>query len=175
MNEAIRRLQTDYVFSLQADEIIHERSFDNIRKAIEMGWEAIVAKRYNLWRDPLSMLNVEQSRKPCSTEVIRLAKRRYMAYNDGEHLAVPSVNVYGGREESIEVYHVGYIRDPIKMVVKSRNMLVDIFGMEMDKRIGDKFDSKKFPFEGDDIIPVPLPLPKFIKKWCQDRYPNIAF
>jgi hypothetical protein len=173
MNEALACLDTDWAFSLQADEIIHERSFYVIRQAIELPVEAVVAKRYNLWRDPLSMLNVEQERKPCSTEIIRLARTKYRAYSDGEHLAVPSIHVYDGREESIEVYHVGYIRDPVKMVVKSRNMLVDIFNIGMDARIGEKFDSRNFPFTGPDIIPVPMPLPKYIQAWCQERYPNI--
>lgn len=172
MNEAIRRLKTDYVFSLQADEIIYERSFQNIRDAIEIGAESIVAVRYNIWRDPLSMLNVEQSRKPCSTEVIRLAKQKYRAYNDGEHLAVDSVSTFKSLD-AIEIYHCGFIRDPIKMVTKCRNMLVDIFNVGMDERIGEKFDYRNFPFEGNDIVPVPGPLPKFIQQWAKERYPEI--
>lgn len=173
MNMAIEFLDTDYVFSLQADEIIYERSFQNIREAIEIGAESIVAVRYNIWKDPLHMLNVEQSRKPCSTEVIRLAKQHYRAYSDGEHIAVDAVSTYKTLD-AIEIYHCGFIRDPIKMVTKCRNMLVDIFNIGMDARIGDKFDYRNFPFEGDDIVPVPGPIPKFIKAWCQERYPDLV-
>jgi hypothetical protein len=145
MNMALDFLQTDWAFSLQADEIIHERSFPHIREAIEWtGAHAFVSLRYNMWRDPLSMLDVIQERKPCSSEVIRLAKAKYRAYGDGEHIASDIVDVF---PKPIEIYHVGYIRDPVKHVIKAKNVLVDIFGMEMDKRFGDKFDYRNFPAE----------------------------
>src|SRR5688500_11434611 len=166
-NEAIRRLKTDFVFMLQADEIVYPRSFQVIRDAIQHDVGGYVCKRYNAWRDPLSMLNVAQERKPCSTEVIRLAKRGALAYDDSEHLAVNDLHVFG-REDAIEIYHAGYIRDPVKHVVKAKNMLVDVFGLGMDERIGDKFDWSKFPFQGDDIVPVPGPLPIYIREWCAE-------
>jgi len=162
----------DWTVLLQADEIIYPRSFPVIREAIEHDVEAYVCKRYNAWRDPLSMLNVIQERKPCSTEVIRLAKSHCRSYDDGEHVASNSVHVFG-REDAIEIYHAGYIRDPVKHVVKAKNMLVDIFGLGMDSRIGEVFDWSKFPFQGDDIVPIPGPLPVYIREWCADRYPHL--
>lgn len=174
-NLAISQLETKWNFYLQCDEIIHERCFEDIRLAIErdMVVDSYLCRRYNLWRDPLSHLVVPQRRKPCSDAVIRLAKTECRCFGDAESLMAAFTHVWG-EIDRIEIYHLGYIRDPIKNVVKSKNMLVNIFGLEMDKRIGDKFDHKKFPFDGDDIQPVPLPLPKFIKQWCRERHPEVV-
>lgn len=171
MNVAISSLKTDWCMTVQADEVVHERSFDNIRNAIEQDVDSYLCRRYNMWCDPLSHLVVEQSKKPCSDAVIRLARTKYRCFGDGESIMAPFTHVYG-RPESMEIYHTGYVRDQIKNVAKSKAVLVDIFGMDMDKRIGDKFDYKNFPFQGNDIQPVPLPLPKYIKDWCRQRHPD---
>src|SRR6185503_6629055 len=92
MNRAIELLDTEWQFALQADEGIHENSFPVIRHAIEYEVDAYFATRYKLGKTPYLMLNVDQSRKPCSTEIIRLAKTQYRAVDDGEQIAVPSVH-----------------------------------------------------------------------------------
>lgn len=171
-NMAIACLDTDWNFYLQADEIIHERSFSAIRDAIIFDIDSYVCKRWNLWKDPLHHLEVEQERKPCSTEVIRLAKTKYRCFDDAESVMAPFTHVYGV-PEAIEIFHMGFIRDPVKHVVKAKNMLVDIFGLGMDDRIGEKFDPDKFPFTGNDIQPIKGPLPKYIKDWCIERYPDL--
>lgn len=174
MNLALEQLKTEWIIAVQADEVIFDRSFQRIRRAIENEHaRSYVMCRYNAWRDPLSMLNVEQPRKPCSTEVIRLARRGYQCYGDGEHLAVDKVLALDGRSDSIEMYHAGYIRDPVKYAVKARHMLVDIFEMEWDTRIGEKLDYRNFPFTDKDIIPIPLPLPSYMIPWLRERYPDI--
>lgn len=172
-NRAIQLLDTDWILSIQADEILSEKSFDNIRAAIDHeNVGSYICKRWNLWRDPLSMLQVEQHRKPCSDEVIRLARKGAYAFDDAEGLAAVNTHVYG-KPEAIEIFHVGYIRNPVKHVIKARRMLVDVFGLGMDERIGDTFDWSKFPFTGDDIVPVPGPLPVYIREWCAERYPEL--
>lgn len=172
-NRAIELLNTDWFISVQADEILSEHSFDNIRAAIQYdNVDSYVCKRWNLWRDPLSYLELEQNRKPCSDEVIRLARSYARAYDDAEQIAAKNTHVFG-KPENIEIFHVGFIRNPVKHVIKARRMLVDVFGLGMDSRIGDKFDPDKFPFTGKDIQPLPGPLPKYIKDWCVERYPDL--
>lgn len=173
MNRAIELLDTEWQFALQADECIHENSFDIIRQAIEYNdVDAYFSTRYNLWKTPYYMLNVEQSKKPCSTEIIRLAKTQYRAVDDGEQIAVPSVHIPGDIR-NIEVYHTGFVRDPVKMLVKVKHMLTEVFGWSNDVRAEncDKFMPERF-FSDEDIIPIPRPLPKFIQQWAADRYPG---
>ena len=169
-----RRRGFEYILSVQSDEVIHEDSYQNIRAAVEEGAEAYVMARYNLFKDPYHMLNVEQARKPCSTEVIRLAKSEYRAYSDAEHLAVPSVKAFHGDIRSIEMFHMGYVRDRVKHLEKIRHVLVDVFRMGMDTRATncEKFEWDRF-FKEEDLIPIPKPLPKVVQKWARERYPEI--
>jgi hypothetical protein len=172
-NLAIDLLETDYFIYVQADEVLHERSFENIRAAIETGANGFVFNRYNLWKDPFHMLNVPQERKPCSTEVVRLAKKGHFCYSDAEHLAVDGFKLYKTLD-AIEIFHVGFIRDPKKHLVKIRHVQEEVFKLEMDKRAEDceEFQPERW-FGEEDLIWVPFPLPKYIKQWCIDRHPQL--
>jgi len=170
-NMAISRLETDYQFYLQMDEIIHEDSFPLIREAIEYGFESYMVKRHNLFYDPWHQLNVPQERKPCSTEVLRLAKTKYRCYDDAESLACNEVCF--NFMENIHIFHMGYVRDPKKHLVKIRHMINEVFRLEPERRIEgiEEFDPSRF-FATEDVIPIQSDLPKFIKEWVKERYPN---
>lgn len=172
-NLAIDKLTTDYFIYCQADEVIHEASFANIYKALEHGAPGYAFNRYNLWQDPLHMLNVPQERKPVSTEVIRLARLGHYAYSDGEHLAVNGVEVFQSLD-AIEMFHMGFVRDKKKHLTKIRHVLTEVFRMEMDKRAEDceEFKPERW-FGPEDLIPIPRKLPKYVIEWACERYPNL--
>jgi glycosyltransferase involved in cell wall biosynthesis len=159
----------DYNFNLQADEIVHEDSFQWIRKAMEEDREGYMVRRYNLWKDPYHMLNVEQARKPCSTEIVRLAKCNYRSVGDAESLGVPSV--YIDYLNKIEVYHMGFVRKRDVMVNKVKHMQMTVFEMaDYDRRLdkAPEFDPMEY-FKSEDIIPIHKPLPKVIQEWAAER------
>src|ERR1700690_44917 len=83
---AISHLDTDWNFYLQADEIIHEKSYEWIRKAINENEEGFLCGRVNLWQSPFLKLTVPQSRMPCSPVVLRLAQTKFRSYGDAESL-----------------------------------------------------------------------------------------
>lgn len=172
-NVVIEQASGDWICLIQADEVLYPESFPHIRAAINIpGTEAYMMKRYHVWRDPLHRLELPQERKPASTEVIRLARNHARCFDDGESLGnIAVANMYI-TEEHIAIYHAGYVRDSKKMAIKARHMIVDIFGMEMDSRIGSDFDHSKFGFAEEEIVPVPLPVPKFIRNWLKERYPK---
>lgn len=173
-NIAIRHLNTDWFFYLQADEIIHENSFDFIREAITFdNIDGYLVRRHNLWRDPLHRLNVPQERKPCSTEVIRLARRGHYCVGDAESLAVNNVHTYGDIN-NMEIFHMGFVRDKKKHLEKIRHMQDEVFLIEHDKRIDgmETFNSYAW-FDDNDIVPIGKPLPRFIQQWSRDRYPEL--
>lgn len=170
-NRAIELLDTDYNFNLQADEILHESSFPWIRKAMEDGQEGYMCRRYNLWVDPLHMLNVEQARKPCSTEIVRLAKTQYRSVGDAESLDCPQV--YIDYLDKIEIFHMGFVRKRDVMISKVIHMQKDVFEMaDYDRRLDKSpvFDPMEY-FKPEDIIPIHKPLPKVIQKWAEERMP----
>lgn len=176
-NLAINALDTDWIFYLQCDEIVHEDSFPFIRQAITFPVDGYLCARYNLWKDPLHMLNVPQERKPCSTEVIRLARRGTQAVGDAESITASNVNVFGEPNDvnaihNIAIWHMGFVRDPIKHLEKIRHMQDDIFLIDHDKKIDGmvSFEPSAW-FSEEDLVPVSGELPVYIKAWCRYRYP----
>jgi hypothetical protein len=171
-NMCIERLTTDYVCYIQADEVLHESAFPYVREAIETGAEAFFVRRLNLWKTPMYMLDVPQERKPCSTEVIRLAKKKYRCIDDAESFGVPECYVYGSID-LMTIFHTGFVRDGKKMLVKVKHMLTEVFGWSNDVRAEncETFIPERF-FSDTDIVPIPKPLPKFIQQWAKERYPD---
>jgi hypothetical protein len=171
-NICIELLTTDYTCYIQADEVLSEEAFPYVRMAIETGKEAFFMRRLNLWKDHNHMLNVSQDRKPCSTEVIRLAKTKYRCVDDAESIGVPECYVFGDIDTMV-IYHTGFIRNGKKMLVKVKHMLTEVFGWSNDVRAEncDTFIPERF-FSDADIVPIPKPLPKFIQQWAKERYPD---
>lgn len=172
-NKAIDLLTTDFEYYQQADEVTHQSSFPYIREAIESGDDAFLVHRLNCWASPYHVLQVEQNRKPVSTEVIRLARKGHYCIGDAESLGASSVSdtVY-----PIRMYHYGFVRDKHKHLNKIVTMQRDIFLMDYDKRVHDcedGFDCWKWGFLPTDIYPIQEPLPKFIQDWAADREPQV--
>lgn len=170
-NEAKKYLNTTYQFLVQADEVVHERSFGAIRDAVSTGLPAFMCTRYNLWFDPFHQLDVPQDRKPCSSEVIRLAKVEYNSVNDGEN--IDCGNVCFDLMDKIEIFHMGFVRKPDIMKRKVTMMLLDVFKTSYDPKLdlSDVFDPWAY-FDRGDVVPINGPLPKYIQKWADERYPN---
>jgi len=171
-NKAIELLDTDYNFNLQADEIVSEDSFPWIRKAMEEGMPGYMCRRYNLWKDPYHMLNVEQNRKPCSTEIVRLAHPKYRSVGDAESLGCNEV--YIDYLDKIEIFHMGFVRKREVMKPKIINMQVKVFEMAgYDQKLDrhEIFEPMDY-FSEEDLIPIHKPLPKVIQQWASERMPS---
>lgn len=171
-NIAIRKAQDDgfeYQFNLQADEIVHERSYQKIRQAIEKCEESYFSTRINLWKSPYLMLNVEHNRKPCSTEIIRLAKTIYRSVGDAESIGVPSASLEFIND--IRIYHMGFVRDRKIMKYRSIHMQQEIFKIEYDKKLDgiDYFEPDRWFDPEKDLVLINEPLPEVIKDWAAKR------
>lgn len=161
-------LDTDYHFNLQSDEILHERSYPFVLKAIETGGEAFLLKRINLWASPYLMLDVPQERKPCSTGVVRLAKMGYQSVDDAEQIAAPFNNHF---ENGIIIYHMGFVRLRPQMKIKSIHMQKEVFQFEnYDAKIdmSETFNPYLW-FSKEDLKPIEEPLPLLIQNWAKER------
>lgn len=166
-NYAIEFLNTDYVFNLQSDEIIDPKSYEWIRKAVSEGAEGYLCKRINLWKDPYHQLNVPHHRKPCSTEILRLAKTCYRAYDDAESIAAPCESKY---VDLIKIWHYGFVRKKEVHPEKIRQMQRDIFLMTPDEKLngmGD-FEWNRW-FSEEDLLPVTEEHPPLIREWIATR------
>lgn len=168
-NKAIELLTTDYQINLQGDEIIHESSYEWIRKAIATGAEGFLNRRWNLWGDPYHILNVPHNRKPCSTEIIRLTKTKYRSVGDAESIDCQAI--YNFLNE-IQMFHTGFVRKPDVMKRKVIHMQEEVFGMDHDKRLdnADVFVPGDY-FSQSDLVGIhEEQLPKIIRPWAKERY-----
>jgi hypothetical protein len=159
----------DYMLVVQCDEVISERSYAAVRQAIATGKEAYMCSRINLWESPFLKLNVPQDRKPCSTEVIRLAKTNFRSVDDAENLGVGEVDM--SFIPDIRIYHFGFVRKREVMKSKITHMQVDIFGMsEADNKLklSETFNPRLW-FGPEDLVPIDEPLPKIMKQWALER------
>lgn len=167
-NLAASFLTTDYQLVIQADEILHERSYPFIRKAIEENNEAFLLKRINLWGSPYTQLDVPQERKPCSSEVVRLAKINYKSFDDAEQIeAVFSRNYVN----DIIIYHMGFVRHRPQMRLKTIHMQKEVFQFDnYDKKIDmcETFNPELW-FDKEDLKPISEPLPLLIQQWAKER------
>lgn len=167
-NMALEHLDTDYYYLQQADEVTHENSFKYIRAAMESGHEAFMVTRHNLWGDCNRILNVEPHRQPCSTQVIRLAKRTYPSVDDGE--SVGCWNVSMDWCDKIVMYHYGFVRKKEIMKDKIINMQRDVFEIDHDKKLDgmEVFDYRAW-HDDNVLIPMKGTHPKFIQDWIKER------
>lgn len=170
-NIAIKKAQDygyEYQFNLQADEIVHEKSYDSIRKAIETGGEGFMCNRINLWASPFLQLNVSADRLPCSSKIIRLAKTKYRSVGDAESIGVDNVNM--DFTDKIDIWHYGFVRDKKIMKQKVIHIQEQIFGVDHDKKLdgSDEFIPSRW-FGTEDLRPIDYPHPRLMKDWISSR------
>lgn len=170
-NIAIKESQDagyEYQFNLQADEILHENSYDAIRKAIETNAEGFMCSRINLWQSPYLQLNVPINRLPCSTSIVRLAKTKYKSYGDAESLAVDNIST--DFLDKIDIWHYGFVRDKTIMKQKVIHIQEQVFGVAHDKKLdgSDVFLPERW-FGNEDLKPIDYPHPKIMNEWIKTR------
>jgi|HubBroStandDraft_3_1064219.scaffolds.fasta_scaffold08128_4 hypothetical protein len=167
-NLAIDHLTTDYQLLCQADEVIAEDSYKAIREAVERGEEGYMCSRINLWGDPYHELCVPQSRMPCSPQVIRLTKRGYKTYDDGENISCQASFQY---VDKIKIWHMGFVRDKKVMKGKIINMQTRVFEMGHDPKLDnmDIFNPWMWFDPSNDVKPITESLPRIVQKWAMDR------
>ena len=112
-----------------------------------------------------------QDRKPCSTEVIRLADLHFDSINDGESFDCP--HVCFDLMNQLEIFHFGFVRRPDLMKKKVQHMLTEVFQTSYDSRLDKSpvYDPFEY-FDRGDVVHIEGALPKFIEKWALERYPN---
>lgn len=162
------RMGFTYCLSIQADEILHEDSYKSIREAVQSNYEAFLINRINLWKDCNHQLNVPQDRKPCSTEVIRLAKSCYRTYDDAESFYAPANYII----DDAFIFHYGFVRKKEVMKDKIINMQCGVFGMaDYDQMLNkcEVFNPNLWFNPETDLIKIQMEHPKVMQKWILSR------
>jgi len=116
INWAREHLDTDWHFQLDADEIVHEKSYDEIRQFIAVPWRSAFMQRWNFWKDTKHMIpeGYKLGRWVC-----RIAPSRFWLASDGPHEMgnhAPSIGV----RTNIQLYHYGFLRHRESFFKKQR-------------------------------------------------------
>lgn len=173
-NKAKDFLNTEWYFSLQADEVIHEDSFEAIRNFVyheSGGLSGAYCRRINLWGTTQHKLNVPLHRSPVGVTVLRLARTQYNSIDDAESIEAIGL-IHTGLVDLIRVYHMGFVRDKYRHCSKVQHMQESIFQFaEMDKKVQamDGVFDPWIHFSKSDVVPIGESLPKFVKAWAEER------
>lgn len=121
-NRCREHLTTDWQFMLQADEVLHEMSYEPI-------WEAVNSKkcdkyqcrRVDLWGDVdrclfLDIDRYPANRRPMDCHITRLGRREIPAVTDAGELEHETSNP--DWREKIVIYHYSMVRDPVVLNTK---------------------------------------------------------
>lgn len=170
-NIAIASLSTEWNINLQADEVIHEDSFDAIREAIEVpNAESFWNWRINLWGNSNYYLDVPDNRKPVGDCIIRLAKSKYLSIDDAQSVDAQPANM--DYFERIRIYHMGFVRNKFVHTKKIEHMLTKVFLFaENDAKVTamNGVFNPFVHFSKEDLLPIREPLPKFVQAWAKER------
>jgi len=174
-NETKNILNTEWHFMLQADEVIHENSFDAIRKAISdsQKHDTFWGYRINVFKDFDHYIAFNSKTKPCGDKIIRLGKTYIDAIGDAESLSLTHhSNKYLSK---IIMFHYGIIRKPDIMLDKYISMQSWFFDhgkidpriLEMKKTDG-IFKPEKI-IEGITLDKLKWTHPKYAEEWVKER------
>lgn len=102
-----------YHIHLQADEVIHESSYPEIRERAK-NMECVAVHRYNFWKDHRHLC---PHGTVCGHRIPRCAPMSVPCWGDGETLQCPNPI-----RSSIEFFHYGFIREIKAFSLKARMM-----------------------------------------------------
>lgn len=111
-----QHVKADWQIQLDADEILHENSYAEIRSFIERPQQSAIVTRYNFWRDHRHTIPEGQC---CGKRVVRIAPQNLFLASDGYDPRGEGAAALA-RPTSIEVMHYGFVRNPDKFFEKER-------------------------------------------------------
>lgn len=185
-NQARELLSSEWHFMTQADEVLHESSFEVIKYLINKGdgFDRYGCRRINLFKDFNHHIrfDLEQNRKPCNDTIIRLGKKEVETYSDAESL-VPGGRLSNKYIENLLIFHYGMVRKRDVLLDKAITMqgwfFADTDGIDVDTRLIEQkekygvFKPEGF-FQDADLAELRWSHPKFMDGWIKDREAILA-
>ena len=172
LNYARTHVKADWHFQLDADEVLHEKSYDEIRSFIAAGHRRSgVVTRHNFWLDHKHTI---QEGICLGKRVTRLAPQNVWMPSDGAHpdgaecvwMSVPT---------GIEIFHYGFIRKSDAFFEKER-LLQGYFFNSYDPRL-ERAEKRGGPWMDDpELDPYHGHLddyngshPAIMREWLEER------
>lgn len=178
--QAKSHLTTEYHLMVQADEVLHEDSYNAIERCVNHLKHTPVlngfrVRRFHIYGDFEHMvsLNCPTNRKPAGDWIIRLGRTSLPIVGDAENLA--DNNITDRFCNEMVLFHYGYMRKSAEMLKKGIDMTYWFGGgIEPDKRLMDMQRTKRGwkPYEimeRELLEPIRKPHPAIMKEWIEER------
>lgn len=156
INFAREHLTTDFQIQLDADEVLHENSYEEIRRAAESGPNAaLTCHRHTFWRD---LHHLVPHGRTCGELVTRFGPQRCWMCSDEIHTeGEPEIRQLA-KMSNVEIFHYGFLRKREALFAKCRVMLEAYFGT-YDSRLD---EAEKHPDQHwEDFCNHGVPLREF--------------
>jgi glycosyltransferase involved in cell wall biosynthesis len=172
LNYARQHAKSEMVMLLDADEVLHEDSYEIVRRVADAG-QAAFCQRYNFWRDSRSLIPKGHC---CGYEVLRLGPKNYWYPSDypdphGRDHAIVSM----ATKTNIKIMHYGFIRERGAFFRKAREVLRiwnDAFDPRLEvaeKEGGNWMTHSAMPEWTKELVPFQGSHPKAIHNWLTER------
>lgn len=166
-----QHVRCDWQIQLDADEVLSEKSYAEIREFIQTPNRTGVVTRHNFWLDHKHTI---QEGICLGKRVIRLAPCRLWLASDGYHPKGEEAAALGA-STSIEIFHVGFIRKPEKFFLKER-LLQSYFFNQYDPRL-EAVEKKEGNWMADPSVgdycghldAYDGDYPEVLKPWLRER------
>ena len=129
LNYARQHLPTTMHIQLDADEILHENSYDEVTRAKENG-SVLYCKRFNFWKDAQHLIPEGHC---CSAKVIRVAPCNMNIPSDSPWPEAQDA-MNNAKDSGIEIMHYGFIRE-VKGFFKKARSVQSIWANSFDPRL----------------------------------------
>lgn len=168
INFGRQHVPTDWFIHLDADELLHEQEYEEIRKQVG---SVLFLHRFNFWRDAKHLI---PEGKCCGTRVLRMA---------GTTMPIPSDYPYKhsaptealAKDSHINVYHYGFLRYREQFFLKAKEVQ-RIWMNTYDPRLeaADKAGGNWMQHEGvtgweNNLNNFTGTHPDIIKPWLKER------
>lgn len=172
LNYAREHIKSEWHFQLDADEILSEQSYAELRLFVEQGGNRSgIVTRWNFWRDHRHTI---PDGVCLGKHVVRLAPSRLWLASDGPHpLGAEAASI--GVKTGIEIFHYGFLRKPGAFFKKER-ALQGFFFDTYDSRLEAAESHKGNWMEKQDVTgwenridPFGGTHPKVIAGWLKER------
>lgn len=171
LNYNREHISCDWQIQLDADEVLAEWSYPEVRKFIEQGRATGIVTRYNFWSDHRHLIPEGQC---LGKYVIRLAPQNIWLASDGydeRGIEAPTLS----RKTGIEIFHVGFIRKRDEFFKKERLLQNYYFGT-YDPRLeavenapGNWMDYESVSAYARNCDPYNGDYPEVLKPWLRER------
>lgn len=164
-------VRCDWQIQLDADEVLHESSYEELRRFIETPNRTAIVTRYNFWKDHRHTI----AEGIClGKKVVRVAPTELWLASDGYHPMgekAASMSALTG----MEIFHYGFIRRPTQFFKKERLLQGYFFGQydprleSVEKKPGNWMED---PSVGDycgNLDAYEGTHPKAAQQWLKDR------